>query len=204
MAPYTLPLMLLVLELLYRIVWVVAASPNAPRLHWYALGMAVALLLVSMNRSSAGPVLRLDVEFSHEVLRMALALDEVTTPDATLAVTWAGTIPYYTERPAIDMLGKSDAVIARLPPRFVDWRSAGALYTPGHNKFDLHYSIVEKAPSFVQTFTWGADSLEVYGREYYEHVVYKGVLLRLRRYDPNVLWEHIRAEMRAWSSRGDS
>jgi hypothetical protein len=61
---------------------------------------------------------------------------------ARIAVIWAGAIPYFSRRPAIDLLGKSDPVIAalrprlgfRLPPR--DIERIGAL---GYEKVAQYY-----------------------------------------------------------------
>jgi len=39
-------------------------------------------------------------------------IDQTTKPDAWIAVPWAGRVPYYTDRPTIDMLGLSDVHIA--------------------------------------------------------------------------------------------
>jgi hypothetical protein len=76
-------------------------------------------------------------------LAPALLVRDNTTPDATLAVWAAGTAPYFSERYTYDLLGKSDPVIAQLPPR------------PGisvaHNKFDMEYSLGLQ-PDIVFTF----------------------------------------------------
>jgi hypothetical protein len=64
-----------------------------------------------------------------------------THQDATVAVHAAGQIPYFSERRAADLLGKSDAVIAK-GPRV--WGSQ-----PGHNKWNYEYSILELQPDVV-------------------------------------------------------
>ena len=53
----------------------------------------------------------------------------------------AGATPYFCDRPFLDLLGKSDRHIARLPP-------AGP-FLPGHNKWDYRYSIGELRPDVV-------------------------------------------------------
>lgn len=73
----------------------------------------------------------------------ALLVRDYSDPDSSIAVWAAGTAPYFSERYTYDLLGKSDAVIAQLPPR------------PGvsvaHNKFDMDYSLGLQ-PDFVFTF----------------------------------------------------
>ncbi len=45
---------------------------------------------------------------------LALWLRENTTPQSLIAVPWAGRVPYYTDRPALDTLGLNDLHIAHL------------------------------------------------------------------------------------------
>ena len=53
-------------------------------------------------------------------------LRSATAPEALIAVTSAGNVPYFSRRRAINILGKSDPVIARMAP------VSG--FVPGHNK----------------------------------------------------------------------
>jgi hypothetical protein len=69
-------------------------------------------------------------------------LEEWSEPDTPVGVFWAGTLPYFAHRPAVDMLGKNDAYVARLPA------NEGSL-KPGHNKFDYDYSLVEQRPALL-------------------------------------------------------
>ncbi len=71
-----------------------------------------------------------------------LALGEMTSTDASIGVFWAGTLPYFAHRPAVDMLGKNDAFIARQPA------NEGSL-KPGHNKFDYDYSLAQQRPDLL-------------------------------------------------------
>jgi hypothetical protein len=63
-------------------------------------------------------------------------------PDTEVGVFWAGALPYFWDVPAVDMLGKNDASIARLDA------FPGALL-PGHNKFDYDFSIEVYAPDVI-------------------------------------------------------
>ena len=62
----------------------------------------------------------------------ALAIRENSSPDARVAVHAAGVLPYFSRRYCIDLLGKTDPVVARLPPRD---------YPVGHNKYDPEHSL---------------------------------------------------------------
>ncbi len=125
-------------------------------------------------------------------VNVSLALLDVTDEQATVGVTWAGTIPYYTGRPAVDFLGKSDPVIAALPPDdsgAVSFR--GMKSVPGHNKYDLNYSIKERRPTFVQAYKWGRQNLHRWVRDHYTTVSHMGVGLRLLEGSPHVEWDRL-------------
>jgi len=74
-------------------------------------------------------------------IRIGLLLKHNTPATSKVADFWAGSVPYYSERYAIDLLGKSDHYIARLP--------AVSGTFPGHNKFDFSYSLGVLKPDFV-------------------------------------------------------
>jgi len=125
-------------------------------------------------------------------VQIALALADITTPEATLGVTWAGAIPYYAERNAVDFLGKSDKYIAALPPHISPKPSKKKMRTiPGHNKFDLNYSIKKLKPTYVQTMTWAQQDLTDYVRQHYRRVRHRNALLWLRKDSPNVKWDKL-------------
>ncbi len=125
----------------------------------------------------------------------ALALQEITTPDATAGVLWAGALPYFSERNGIDFLGKSDRTIAKLPPDLSGKVSENGIRSlPGHNKYDLGYSIGELRPTFVQAFKWGSQDLSSWAETHYVKVEYKGMTLYLLKNSPAVLWEKINGQ----------
>lgn len=80
----------------------------------------------------------LDKYWAREGFRYRRATD----PKAVIAVFAAGSLAYFSERPAIDLLGKSDKHIARMPP-------ATKVFRPGHDKYDLEYSINHLRPDLV-------------------------------------------------------
>ena len=119
----------------------------------------------------------------------AIALAQLTSADATVGVFFAGAIPYYLDRRAIDFLGKSDPYVARLEPDLsgsVAW--AGMYSVPGHNKYDLHYSIQQLRPTYVQGFRWGTQDVGTWAEDYYAIVDYRGVRLFLLRSSVAVDW----------------
>lgn len=128
-------------------------------------------------------------------VNIALALKNVTTQDATVGVYWAGAIPYFSERKGIDFLGKSDRYVASLPPDLSGKVGGlGMVSTPGHNKYDLNYSIEEQRPTFVQDFKWGGQDLSDIAEKNYVRIEYKGTILYLLKNSPAVLWDKINPE----------
>ncbi len=75
-------------------------------------------------------------------VKIGLLLKQNTPEDARVADFWAGSVFYFSDRYAIDLLGKADETIAR-EPAYPD----GML--PGHNKFDFDYSLGKRKPDFL-------------------------------------------------------
>ena len=117
-------------------------------------------------------------------------MNEITTSEATVGLFWAGTIPYYTERRGIDFLGKVDSYIAHLPPDMSGACSCcGMNSSPGHNKYDLNYSIKLLRPTYVQALKWCSQDISAWAENIYVKVEYKGVSLWLLRGAPTVRWD---------------
>jgi hypothetical protein len=128
----------------------------------------------------------------HEVDR-ALAIKMLTGERATIGVFSAGSIPYYSGRRAVDCLGKSDKFIARLEPDLtstVEWSLTGVL-PPGHNKYDLNYSIKHLRPTYVEGFIWGRQDLFDWVRKNYVKVKYNDIYLLFLKDSEDVLWDKI-------------
>jgi hypothetical protein len=142
-----------------------------------------------------------DTEWNVYRVNAAIMARQFTTPEATVGVFAAGTIPYYSERNGIDFLGKTDPYIARLAPKLYGRVGGNApLYSPGHNKYDLEYSIKELRPTFVQRFQRDEQSGEKLGRSEYKKVDYnkgnnvyynKGNKVYFLKGSPNVNWHDI-------------
>lgn len=130
------------------------------------------------------------IEGQEENVRIALALNKISTPETTVALVSAGNIPYLTDFIAIDLLGKSDYVIARL-----DMHIEGGYenFRPGHNKWDYDYSIGKLQPDLVvQLWEGGEDALKYLQRDYVA-VLVDGWEFSARRDSPNVIWENVEA-----------
>lgn len=146
---FTTPLLLVVLVAL------LAANLTARRrLVLFAVN---ASLLVSSATWSALPsaaswenrLTGIHVRDDAGMVGFGISLQEATAPEAEIAVVWAGNLAYYSSRSVIDLLGKSDSVIARLSPQISRWQD---LY-PGHNKWDYAYSVGVLRPDIVAQ-TW--------------------------------------------------
>jgi len=122
----------------------------------------------------------------------ATALNDILRKDATVGVIWAGAIPYYTDYKAVDFLGKSDRYIAHLPPDMsgsVSWDGMSSV--PGHNKYDLSYSIIALKPTYVQSLHWGNQDETDWAKTRYVTVDYKGLTLYFLKNSPDVLWSKL-------------
>jgi hypothetical protein len=75
-------------------------------------------------------------------LRMWRAIERVATPPARVAVIYAGVLPYYSGRTAVDFYGKCDPYIARLP-------AIPGVRKAGHNKFDFAWSLRTHQPDVM-------------------------------------------------------
>ena len=123
------------------------------------------------------------------MVERALVIRDITTPDASIAVTWAGAIPYFSERHAVDILGKTDPAVAHLP-----MRQAGAgenpltFFLPGHLKWNYRHSIGEQRPDVVAQFWGDIAEAEPYIAGAYTRLESRGYVLYLRGGSPNIRW----------------
>jgi len=105
------------------LVGALALSPVTPRQEWLSPGQPT--MLWKFNRL---------LYYYGEYFR------DHTASDTLIAHHWAGIAPYVADRPALDLLGRSDRHIARLDvPRFA----------PGHSKWDWDYVIDERRPDII-------------------------------------------------------
>lgn len=112
---------------------------HAPAALVFGLGLLLA--------THAGPVRDwwerggLHVQDDEILVRQGLAIGAAMPESARVAVIWAGAIPYFSRQPAIDLLGKSDPVIAGMAPR--------GEFLPGHDKWDIEYSVGRLEPDLI-------------------------------------------------------
>jgi hypothetical protein len=167
-------------------------------------GQAVYVVLVagcvlSLNATYGAPALVqwLLLAEPPQVLRrqaeveVAYAVRAITRPDASVAVIWAGTLPYFAHRRAVDLLGKSDRRIARLPMRQVSGPAALVAFWPGHLKHDYAYSIGTLTPDVVVSLRWPLGEARALLEASYERVEFAGKAFYLRRSSPRILWEGV-------------
>ena len=83
-----------------------------------------------------------DVTLFESFVRQGVDIRDLTPPETTVAMTGAGNIAYFDHRPAIDLLGKMDPVVAKGPPKPIDFR-------PGHDKWNYPYSIGHLRPDVI-------------------------------------------------------
>jgi len=166
------------------------STPSGKRV----LGILTALAILAANLIYI-PFITLQqqwfpLDFYRVRINAAAALKEITTEDASVAVLAAGVVPYYTDLHAHDMLGRTDAYIASLPADIsgaTGW--GGMISVPGHNKYDLEYSIKQLRPTYVEASAWGGQDLTEWMSAHYERVEYRGMELWLLKGSPDVKWE---------------
>lgn len=171
-------------KLLVNVSWRVRPGLLEKRTGTYLFGALIVLSVLQFNAVGERPSLReffllekpLHVEGNEKMVRGAMRLREISAETATVAVTWAGSLPYFSDRPAIDLLGKNDKVIARQKVH-VSW-SPGMLtdFYPGHMKWDYDYSIRELRPDVVAGLWKGSEAIEEYLEK--EYVRSGGMYLR--------------------------
>lgn len=171
MAPYIGLLLLASIDLIETIIQLMTRTlPNSKQAWLKRMGsyQAVALLLWFMLLLGLNGKFLSEIYFQerpYSVLynlsnvQTGLHLKRVCKPTARVGVTWAGTIPYYSGLAAVDFLGKCDPYIASLP--------ADPSFIPGHNKYDLNYSIGKLKPDYIQTHFWQGDDLRTFVEEHY-------------------------------------
>ena len=172
------------------------ASLGSGSVHLYLLGLVMGLVLYSVDARflpemtfAARPETAEDLSY---YAAAGLALDEILAPEATVGSFWLGTISYYSGRKAIDFLGKIDPYIAQRPQDTsgkCSW--LGMKSMPGHNKYDLDYSIRKLLPTYVEAFTWGKQDLRAWAPSAYELVNYKQFSFWLLRDSPLVRWDKL-------------
>ncbi|MBI5837519.1 MAG: hypothetical protein HZB25_09765 [Candidatus Eisenbacteria bacterium] len=79
----------------------------------------------------------------------ALAARAVTLPGASVAAAGIGATGYYADRRVVDLLGKCDPYVARLPMHVAASGNPFTQFWPGHLKWDCRHSIGDLKPDVV-------------------------------------------------------
>ncbi len=128
------------------------------------------------------------IEANKEYVEIALALEKFTSPEAKIAVVTAGSIPYFTDLPAIDLLGKNDPIIAQqenhIPNDIRDIR-------PGHMKWDYPYALGELKPDVVVQLWEAGQAADDLLAQAYTTVEVNGMLFSALTDSPNIQWDRV-------------
>ena len=80
---------------------------------------------------------------------LSLEVQAATDPEAVIATVSAGAPGYYSNRRMVDLLGKSDRIIAAMEPGIAPPARGYSTFWPGHNKWNYDYSIGELRPDVL-------------------------------------------------------
>jgi arabinofuranosyltransferase len=134
------------------------------------------------------------VENNKTMVERALLIKQITTPEAAIAVTWAGAIPYFSERKTVDILGKTDKTIARMEMRQSSGRDRFKYFLPGHLKYDYSYSIGQLQPDAVLQFWGDLQEAEPYINGKYTKLVAIDKVFYLKNGSNAILWQKFMKE----------
>jgi arabinofuranosyltransferase len=146
----------------------------------YGTGALEEWLLLKPSLYSAG---------NGDRVRQAMLLEALTDDQASVALAGAGIVPYFVDRPYVDMLGKSDPVIAHLP---MDQQYIPEL-KPGHMKWDYAYSIGTLKPDVVLELWVHEQDAGPYLEADYVAVWFppRNANVWFRRESPHVYWDRL-------------
>jgi hypothetical protein len=132
------------------------------------------------------------IDYNEKHVTTAVILNELLDENASVGVFNAGCIPYYTGRRSIDFLGKSDTYVSHLMPDISgSLEMNGMKSIPGHNKYDLEYSIEKLRPTYAQGFRWGIQDISGWADSVYTTVGYGKIRIHLLRNSRDVQWNKI-------------
>lgn len=151
--------------------------------------------LLGKNRSMVRWLLLDQPMFSEnniDYVIISKAIEKITTPEARIAVVAAGITPYFSGRPAIDLLGKSDRRIAHEKAHNVGGWLSLEDFRPGHTKWDYEYTIGEIKPDLIVQLWGDTRPAEPYlEQDYVIGGSGDGPFFYLRRNSPNILWDQV-------------
>jgi hypothetical protein len=126
-------------------------------------------------------------------LAVALALQHVTTSEASIAVLGAGTIPYMLPgNTVLDILGKTDPIVAHGPVRTPMSIADVPDMRPGHMKWNYERTFGELRPDVIVSIWPGTDAEAApYLADYVEGVIAPRVKVYLLQGSENIIWEKV-------------
>lgn len=126
-------------------------------------------------------------------LQVALAIENVTSPGASVAVVGAGTIPYFLpDRYAIDILGKADPYIAHQAIRTSMGIPDIPYMRPGHMKWDYAYTFGTLKPDVIVSIWEGTgEEAAPYLIDYTYTTIAEKIKVYLRKDSQNILWDRV-------------
>lgn len=136
------------------------------------------------------------------MVRASALLDSITAPGARVVVTLAGTLPYFSSRTFIDLLGKNDKTIARMEARPTIDPNGKLNYTPGHSKWAYSYSIGFLKPDVVFQLWAAADEAQPFLDADYRAVRLENRTWYFRRGSTEIRWETLQRLAAAETSPG--
>ncbi len=127
-------------------------------------------------------------------LKQALLMQQITDVRATVAVVSAGTLPYFANRVAIDLLGKNDLNIAHGDMRTQSGMDQFTYFYPGHLKWNYAYSIGQLQPDVViELWMIPIEAQPYLSRDYREVTLQRNYHMYLRKGSPNIRWDVVQA-----------
>jgi hypothetical protein len=127
-------------------------------------------------------------------LQLALAIEKVTLPGASVAVVGAGTIPYLLpDRYAIDILGKADPYIAHQTVRTPMSIPDIPFMRPGHMKWDYAYTFGKLKPDVIVSIWEGtsAEAAPYLEKDYIYALIGEKLKVYLLKDSPRILWNEV-------------
>jgi hypothetical protein len=177
-----------------------AAIPARTRAVAFAAGLAYSVLVLNSLRGTESlaeallirpPLHAGEGGQNQQEVRESLLLRRATAPDARLAVFRAGTIPYFTGRYSIDMLGKTDAHVARAAAAAVTDSDAFLGFRPGHVKWDYAYSVGRQQPDVILHMYSARADLAGRHLQGYDDAMLEGRCAYVRRASPRIVWDEL-------------
>jgi arabinofuranosyltransferase len=132
----------------------------------------------------------LHVGDNRKMVQSAVILDNLTTPQAKVAVPFAGVLPYFVNRECIDLLGKCDSIIAHEPMHVASGLEKYTSFYPGHQKWDYAYAIGQLQPDVV-TGLWYEPEIAAPYLKAYREVEIQGFTFWLKEGSANIRWDQV-------------